>query len=141
MAATRLKISRPERPHGYGVRVIGQPVGSWQAAGGLRWHRRSCRELGISSGDVDATAGRELEPEQVERDLQHSRPVREGVEIADGWTVLDPADLRLGESEPGAEQFLGDAITSVVCSEFAVPTVGASNAADVLGSERVALAA
>jgi len=64
--------------------------------------------------------------------------VREGVEIADGRTVLDPADLRLGESEPGAEQFLGDAATSVACRKFAVPAVGAGNAADVLGSERVA---
>jgi hypothetical protein len=64
--------------------------------------------------------------------------VREGVEIADWWTVLDPADLCLGESEPGAEQLLGDAVTSVACREFAVSAVGAGNAADVLGSERVA---
>jgi hypothetical protein len=64
--------------------------------------------------------------------------VREGVEVADGRTVLDPADLRLGESEPGAEQFLGDAVTPVACREFAVSAVGAGNAADVLGGERVA---
>ncbi len=63
--------------------------------------------------------------------------MREGVEITDGRTVLDPADLRLGESEPGAEQFLGNAVTPVAGREFAVPAVGAGNAADVLGGERV----
>jgi hypothetical protein len=64
--------------------------------------------------------------------------VSEGVEIADGRTVLDPADLCLGEAEPGAKQFLGDAATSVACREFAVSAVSAGNAADVLGGERVA---
>jgi hypothetical protein len=64
--------------------------------------------------------------------------VGEGVQVTDGMTVLDPADLRLGESEPGAEKFLGDAVTPVACREFAVSAVGAGNAADVLSRERVA---
>jgi alkylation response protein AidB-like acyl-CoA dehydrogenase len=64
--------------------------------------------------------------------------VRECIEVADGRTVLDPADLRLGESEPGAEQFLGDAVAPVACREFAVPAVCTDNATDVLGGERVA---
>jgi hypothetical protein len=115
---------------------MGQSVGNWQAAGGLRWRRRSYRELGFSSRDVNAAAGRELEPEQVGRDLQDSCPVREGIEVADGRTVLDPADLRLGESEPGAEQFLRDAVAPIACREFAMSAVGADDAADVLGGER-----
>jgi hypothetical protein len=63
--------------------------------------------------------------------------VSEGVQVADGRTVLDPADLCLGESEPGAEQFLGDAVTPVAGREFAVSAVGAGNPADVLGRERI----
>jgi hypothetical protein len=138
MTAASLEIGRPERSHGNGVRVMHQPVDSWQAAGCLCCQQHGRRGLGFFPGLVNATARREFEPEQVSRDLQDSRPVREGIEIADGRTVLDPADLCLGESEPGAEKFLGDAVTSVACREFAMPTVGAGDAADVLGGERVA---
>ncbi len=85
-------------------------LGSWTqyvGDGGLRWRRRSYRDLRISPDVAIATAGRELEPKQARRDPQDARPVTEGVEITDGRAVLDPADLRLGESKPGAEQFLG----------------------------------
>ena len=61
----------------------------------------------------------------------------EGVEITDRRAVLDPADLRLGESKPGAEQFLGDTAAPVARREFAMPTIRAGNPADVLGGERV----
>jgi hypothetical protein len=105
--------------------------------GGLRWQRRRYRDLRLSSDVVNAAVRRELEPEQVGRDPQDARPVSEGVEITDGWAVLDPADLRLSESKPGAEQFLGHTAAPVARGEFAMPTVRAGNPADVLGGERV----
>jgi hypothetical protein len=74
----------------------------------------------------------------VGRDLQDPRPMSEGIKVADGRTVLDSADLRLGESKPAAEKLLGDAATPVACREFSMPTVGTDDAADVLGGERVA---
>src|ERR1700749_1065406 len=113
MTAASLKICRPDRSPGNGVRVRDQPVGSWQAAGCLCWQRHGRRGLRLFPGLVNATARREPEPEQVSWDPQDSRPVCEGVEVADGRAILDPADLRLGESEPGAEQFLGDAVAPV----------------------------
>jgi hypothetical protein len=82
--------------------------------------------------------GRELEPEQVVWDLMDSRPVSKGVQVTDGWTVLDPADLCLSESEPDAEQLLGDAVAPIEFRKFAMSAVGADDATDVLGGERVA---
>ena len=41
--------------------------------------------------------------------------MRERVKVADGRAVLDPADLGLGEAEPAAEEFLGDAVPAVAC--------------------------
>ena len=133
MATARLKIGRAERPHGDGVRVVDQHVSD----GALRWQRRSHRDLRVSPDVLNATAGRELEPEQMTWDLQDARPVSEGVEITDRRAVLDPADLRLGEPKPGAKQFLGHTAAPVARREFAMPTIRAGNPADVLSGERV----
>ena len=62
----------------------------------------------------------------------------EGVEVPDGRAVFDPADLCLGESQPGAEKLLGDAVMPVAGRELVVSAVCASKTADVLGGKRVA---
>ncbi len=58
-------------------------------------------------------------------------------QVPDGRTVFDPADLCLGESEPGAEKLLGDAVMPESGRELVVSAVCAGKAADVLGGKRV----
>jgi hypothetical protein len=63
--------------------------------------------------------------------------VGKGVEVPDGRTVFDPADLCLGESQPGAKKLLGDAVVPKAGREFLVSAVCAGKAADVLGGKRI----
>ncbi|MGH3811541.1 MAG: hypothetical protein ACRDUV_03655, partial [Pseudonocardiaceae bacterium] len=49
------------------------------------------------------------EPQQFRGDAQHPRPVLQGVEQLPRRSGLEPADVRLAQTEPLAEQGLGDA--------------------------------
>jgi hypothetical protein len=63
--------------------------------------------------------------------------VGESVEVPDGRTVFVSADLRLGESQPGAKKLLGDAVVPKAGRERVVSAVCAGKAADVLGGKGV----
>ncbi|MDQ3151900.1 MAG: hypothetical protein M3R63_09320 [Actinomycetota bacterium] len=62
----------------------------------------------------------------------------EVIEMANGWTVLDAADLRLAQSEPVTDNFLRYPILAVERNVVRVLAVGSRNQADVLQSRSIA---
>ncbi|MGH3909037.1 MAG: hypothetical protein ACRDTE_33385 [Pseudonocardiaceae bacterium] len=61
----------------------------------------------------------------------------QGVEVHDGWAVLDPADVGLAQAYPLAKQGLGNAAGAVDRVVVTVGAVGPGHLADVLGGEGI----
>ena len=137
--ATDLQISRPEGLHGGGVRIMERTGADRYQLKGSAGSRQRCRRTRrlVSLAGAGALAGRQFEPQQFRRDTQDTCPVSQRVEIADRRPVLDAADLRLSESEPGTEKFLRNAIAAVFRDVERVPAVCPGDMAHVLGIKGV----
>ena len=139
---TDLQISRPEGLHGGGVRITERTGADWYQLKRRARRFRNWRSAWHASGQADGRCdrsplARQFEPQPFWRDAQDACPVSQRVEIADRRPVLDTADLRLSESEPGTEKFLRNAIAAIFRDVERVSAVRPRDMAHVLSIKGV----